>query len=128
MGHFFVDCEITHIRNPKKTLKVPHLLLDTGSEYTWISGETLKKIGVKVEKKDVPFLMANGQTITRAIGFAILCAENFRTVDEIVFAESGDLQLLGSRTLEGFGAMVDARKKRLVAAGPILAAGNSGSS
>ena len=122
MGHFFVDCEITHIRNPKKTLKVPQLLVDSGSEYTWISGETLKQIGLKVEKKDTPFLMANGQTITRAIGFAIVRAENFRTVDEVVFAEPGDLQLLGSRTLEGFGAMVDARKKRLEAAGPIPAA------
>jgi predicted aspartyl protease len=123
MGHFFVDCRITHIRNPKKTLKVPHLLVDTGSEYTWIAGETLKQIGVSVQKKDVPFLMANGQTITRAIGYAILQAAGFETVDEVVFGEPGDLQLLGSRTMEGFGAMVDARKKRLVASGPIPAAG-----
>jgi predicted aspartyl protease len=122
MGHFFVDCEITHIRNPKKTTKVPRLLVDTGSEYTWISGETLRQIGVTIRKKDVPFLMANGQTITRPIGYAILQAAGFETVDEVVFGEAGDLQLLGSRTLEGFGAMVDARKKRLVAAGPIPAA------
>jgi len=122
MGHFHVDCEVTHIRNPKKTVKVPHLLVDSGSEFTWVSAETLKQIGIKVEKKDVPFLMANGQTITRPMGFAIVSAESFRTVDEIVFAEPGDLQLLGSRTLEGFGAMVDARRKRLVASGPIPAA------
>jgi len=51
-------------------------------------------------------------------GFAILSASGFRTIDEGVFAESGDLQLLGSRTLEGFGAMVDSRRKRLVASGP----------
>jgi predicted aspartyl protease len=122
MGHFFVDCEVTHIRNPKKTTMVSHLLVDTGSEYTWIAQDILKGLGVKVEKKDVPFLMANGQTITRPIGFAILAVGEFRTVDEVVFAEPGDLQLLGSRTLEGFGAMVDARKKRLVASGPIPAA------
>ena len=54
MGHFFVDCEITHIRNPKKTLKVPHLLVDTGSEYTWIAEETLKQIGISVQKKRRP--------------------------------------------------------------------------
>ena len=45
MGHFFVDCVITHIRNPKKTVKVAHLLVDTGSEYSWIREETLKGIG-----------------------------------------------------------------------------------
>ena len=122
MGHFYVDCEITHIRNTKKTASVNHLLVDTGSEYTWIAGDTLRDPGIKVEKKDTEFLMANGQTITRAIGFAIVSSQSFRTIDEVVFAEPGDLQILGSRTLEGFGAMVDARNKRLVAAGPVPAA------
>ena len=127
MGHFFVDCEITHIRNPKKTLKVPHLLVDTGSEYTWIAAESLQQLGVKVQKKDAPFLMANGQTITRPIGYVILRAEGFETVDEAVFGEPGDLQLLGARTMEGFGALVDPRKKRLVASGPHPAASSTSS-
>jgi len=118
MGHFYVDCEIAPIANPKKTAPVSHLLVDTGSEYTWIAEETLKQIGVKVEKKDLAFLMANGQTITRKVGFIIISVGEFRTVDEAVFGQAGDLQLLGARTLAGFGAMVDPRKKRLVAAGP----------
>ena len=56
--------------------------------------------------------MANGEVITRDIGYAIIKVNGFETVDEIVFAHSGDLNLLGSRTLEGFGAIVDARKKQ----------------
>ena len=40
----------------------------------------------------------------------------------LVFGEPGDLTLLGARTLEGLSLVVDPRKKRLVAAGPILAA------
>jgi predicted aspartyl protease len=126
MGHLFFDCAVTNISNPKKTVKVDHLLVDTGSQYPWILGETLRQIGVKVEKKDAPFLMANGQTLTRSIGFAVLAAAEFRTVDEVVFAEPGALQLLGARTLEGFAAMVDPRKKRLVASGPIPAACGGG--
>jgi hypothetical protein len=39
-----------------------------------------------------------------------------------VFARNGDLNLLGSRTLEGFGAVIDATRKQLVASGPHLAA------
>jgi hypothetical protein len=66
--------------------------------------------------------MANGQTITRAMGYAILRTEGFETIDEVVFGQPGDLALLGARTLEGFGALVDPRKKRLVAAGPYPAA------
>ena len=45
-----------------------------------------------------------------------------KEVDEVVFAQRGDMKLLGSRTPEGFGATVDTRKKRLVASGPQLAA------
>jgi predicted aspartyl protease len=41
------------------------------------------------------------------------------TVDEVVFAETGDLLLLGARTLEGLALVVDSRKKKLVAAGPL---------
>jgi hypothetical protein len=59
---------------------------------------------------------------TRSIGYAILRAGGFETVDEVVIAEAGDLALLGARTLEGFGAVADARRKRLVASGPHPAA------
>jgi len=44
------------------------------------------------------------------------------TVDEVVFAQTGDLQLPGARALEGLNLQVDARRKRLVAAGPIVSA------
>ena len=44
------------------------------------------------------------------------------TVDEVVFAEKGDLLLLGARTLEGLNLTVDPRKKKLLAARPLPAA------
>ena len=44
------------------------------------------------------------------------------TIDEVVFGEPGDMTLLGARTLEGLSLMVDSRKKKLVAAGPLPAA------
>lgn len=122
MGHFRVNCEIVNIRDPEKKAEVADLPVDTGSEFSWINESVLKQIGVKVEKKDVSFLMANGQTITRPMGYAILRADGFETIDEVVFGQSGDLALLGARTLEGFGALVDPRKKRLVVAGPYPAA------
>jgi len=49
------------------------------------------------------------------VGFCILEAEGFVTNDEIVFAEPGDMYLLGVRTLEGFGVMVDPSAHRMVA-------------
>jgi predicted aspartyl protease len=101
---------------------VPNLLVDTGSDYTWIPAKALESIGVTQEKKNLPFVMANGQSITRNVGFAIIRLDKYFTIDEVVFAEKGDLPLLGARTLEGLNLAVDPKRKRLVAAGPLLAA------
>jgi predicted aspartyl protease len=122
MGTFYTNCLVQHIVNRDKTVEVPKLLVDTGSEYTWVDGTVLSTLGIKREKKDLPFVMANGQQVTRSVGFAIIhVGENF-TIDEIVFADHGDLQLLGARTLEGLNLTVDSRQKKLVAAGPLPAA------
>ncbi len=123
MGTFHVACEIEHHVHRKKSVRLPKLLVDTGSEATWVSSDTLKSIGVTPENKDVRFVMANGQIITRRVGFAVIRIDPNFTIDEVVFAEEGDLQLLGARTLEGLNLMVDARQKKLVAEGPLLAAG-----
>jgi predicted aspartyl protease len=82
----------------------------------------LERAGIRIVKKDLGFRMANGERVTRSVGYAIVRAAGFETIDEVVFGQPGDLALLGARTLEGFGASVDARQKRLVAAGPHLAA------
>ena len=44
--------------------------------------------------------MANGNTITRPAGFAILRSRKIFTIDEVVFTESGDLILLGAHSGE----------------------------
>ena len=122
MGVFRVDAEVVNVRQPRRATAVRGLLVDSGSEFTWLPEAALAALGVEVAKRDVRFLMANGATITRSIGYAIVRAAGFETVDEVVFAHPGDLSLLGARTLEGFGAVVDARRKRLVASGPHLVA------
>ncbi len=119
MGTFFAGCKIENHINRNKAARIPKLLVDTGSEYTWIPETTLEKIGVKKEKKDLLFVMANGQHITRNVGFAIIRIGSKFTIDEVVFAEKGDLLLLGARTLEGLNLAVDPREKKLVASGPL---------
>ena len=119
MGIFHVSCTLENHLQPKKSVRVPRLLVDTGSEHTWIEEDFLKGVGVVPQKKDVAFVMANGQTITRNIGFAVIRIGNFFTIDEVVFAQKGDLQLLGARTLEGLNVRIDPYRKKLVAAGPL---------
>jgi hypothetical protein len=55
-------------------------------------------------------------------GFAIIHAGETFTTDEVVFGEPDDLVLLGARSLEGLNLKVDLVGKRLVSAGPMLAA------
>jgi predicted aspartyl protease len=97
-------------------------MVDTGAEMTRLPEAELRSVGVEVFKRDQLFVMANGQYVTRHVGVAIIEHGEFKTVDEVVFAHPGDLSLLGARTIEGFNALVDSRKKKLVAAGPIPAA------
>ena len=122
MGTFYTNCRVENHVARQKSIEVPKLLVDTGAEFTWIKADTLKKVGVTREKKDYTFITATGQEITRTIGFAIIRVGDAITIDEVVFAEPDDLELLGARSLEGLNLRVDSRAKKLVAGGPILAA------
>ena len=126
MGLFRTTVTVRHLASRMQSVSVPDVLVDTGSEATWIARATLESINVAIEPgKARAFTTADGRLITREVGYAMLQADpSFETVDVVVFAEPGDLQLLGARTLEGFNATVDPPNKRLVAAGPMLAAGN----
>ena len=122
MGVFHIDCDVLRIGRKARPERVRRALVDTGSELSWIPADILRRAGIQISKRDQPFVMANGQTITRHIGYAMLRASGFETVDEVVFAQPGDLALLGARTLEGFGVRVDPRRHRLVGSGPAPAA------
>lgn len=119
MGTFFTGCRVENHIHRGKYFRLAKLLVDTGSEFTWVPASKLEGIGVEREKKDVQFIMANGEVITRSVGFAVLRVDKHFTIDEVVFAEPGDLLLLGARTLEGLNLTVDSRRRRLVAAGPV---------
>jgi predicted aspartyl protease len=122
MGAFHIGCRVENHVHRDKGVRIAKALVDTGSEYTWIPSAKLEQIGVAREKKDLRFAMANGEVITRSVGFAILRVGKEFTIDEVVFAEPGDMSLLGARTLEGLNLAVDSARKKLVAAGPLPAA------
>lgn len=110
-------------RNPKREeLQTPpvELLVDTGSELTWLPRETLEAIGI-TPRRSRQFRMADGKLMSRPVGYAIVASEGYETTDEVVFAEPGDMKLLGVRTLEGFGVAADPIGHRLVATSTLAA-------
>lgn len=122
MGSFSVECSIQSLAKDGQAIPIADVMVDMGSEYTWLPAEDLLRAGIAVAKKDLAFRLANGTTITRDVGYAFVRSGQFETVDEIVFGHPGDMRLLGARTLDGFGARVDARERRLIAAGAYPAA------
>jgi predicted aspartyl protease len=109
--------------NPQREDRVSppiEVLVDTGAELTWLPAEMLEKIGVQPRRKRT-FQTATKQLIEREVGYAILRAEGYETTDEVVFALPTDLNLLGVRTIEGFGVMVDNIAHRFVATTTLVA-------
>ncbi len=51
MGTFYVRCKVENHVDRSKATVVPKLLVDTGTDYTWIPAKLLEKIGVEQEKK-----------------------------------------------------------------------------
>ena len=102
-------------------VELPETMVDTGSEYTWVPRSVLAALGVGVERVE-HFVTADGRVIAREIGYAVVHAAGTSTSDAVVFADSGDMVLLGAHTIEGMNLRVDLKQKRLVPAGPVPAA------
>ena len=111
-------------RSPKDETRITpvmNALVDSGSELTWLPADLLASAGI-VPVRTRLFLTATQTRVERRAGYAVLTAEGFETIDEVVFADPGDLTLLGVRTLEGFGVAVDNVNHRLVDTATIVAA------
>jgi predicted aspartyl protease len=104
--------------------EIQNTMVDTGSELTWIPRSVLEALGIRSERID-KFVTADGRIIAREIGYAIVHADGFASSDDVVFAEAGDMVLLGARSIEGMNARVDLKQQRLVPAGPAPAASSN---
>jgi predicted aspartyl protease len=122
MGIFRTDIQVAHAARPLVRRRITDVMVDTGSEYNWIPRPVLEGLGVEVVRVD-RFETADGRVLERPIGFAVLYAGDRSAPTVVVFAEPGDMILLGAHGLEGLNVRVDLGRKELVPAGPVPAAG-----
>jgi predicted aspartyl protease len=120
MSMFRVNVVAANPKQEEVTSPPQEALVDTGSELTWLPADVLRAIGI-APRRERQFATASKQILRRQVGYAILRAEGYETNDEVVFAEPNDMVLLGVRTLEGFGVMVDNIGHRFVATTTIVA-------
>jgi len=69
-------------------------MADTGADSTSINATVLEAIGIERRKEDLQFQLANGQIVTRSVGYAILTVDQSETVDEVVFAETNRVRVV----------------------------------
>ncbi|MGO9838666.1 MAG: retroviral-like aspartic protease family protein [Polyangiaceae bacterium] len=120
MSMFRVNVVTANPKQEEVTSPPQEALVDTGSELTWLPADVLRAIGI-APRRERQFATASKQILRRQVGYAILRAEGYETNDEVVFAEPNDMVLLGVRTLDGFGVMVDNIGHRFVATTTIVA-------
>ena len=121
MGIFRTTLGVASLAASGTQASVANVMVDTGSEYTWLPEELLARLGVAPVRID-RFQTADGRILDRSVGFAMLYAAGRSAPSIVVFAGLGDLVLLGAHGLEGLNLRVDLVRKELVPAGPVPAA------
>jgi predicted aspartyl protease len=109
------------VENPLRAGDIRELsdvMVDTGSEYTWLPRSLLESLGLE-SRRVVRFVTADGREIDRDIAFAHVYAGGTSAPDIVVFAEPGDMVLLGAHSLGGLNLRIDLIGKRLIPAGPV---------
>ncbi|MGH6785005.1 MAG: hypothetical protein ACREBP_10340, partial [Sphingomicrobium sp.] len=85
---------------------------------SWVPRRILHEIGIDPERAE-KFETADGRELQRDIGFAMLHAGGRSAPTIVVFAEAGDMTILGAFGLEGLNMKIDLGRKELVPAGPV---------
>jgi predicted aspartyl protease len=86
---------------------------DTGAAYSWIARSRLDPMGVQKVRR-LQFRTIEGHTIERDLAAVFLSADGYTGGDNVVLAESGDLEVLGAHSLESLGLAVDPVHKKLI--------------
>src|SRR5207245_11250975 len=114
-----IDVKSRDMRGSLRAL--PETLVDTGSEYTWVPRQVLEDLGIRAQRTQA-FEVADGRRIERDIGYALVRAGGMEAPDLVVFADPGDMTLLGAHSLEGLNLKIDPVRKALLPAGPVITA------
>jgi aspartyl protease family protein len=86
------------------------LLVDTGALYSILPAKLLRDMGIQPQQR-LPFELADGSTIERAVGEVRFHYDGRNGVSRVIFGEEGDADVLGVVALETMGLEVDPVRK-----------------
>jgi predicted aspartyl protease len=117
MGIFRSSIGVAALHDLERVVGIDSVMVDTGSEYSWLPAEILADLGVVPVRVD-SFETADRRVLQRPVGFAYISAGGRVGASAVVFAGPGDMILLGAHGLEALNLRVDLVRKELVPAGP----------
>jgi len=88
------------------------LLVDTGALYSMVPAAVLRSLGIE-PRQSLPFELADGGTIERAVGEARFYFDGRNAVSPVIFGDKGDAGVLGVVTLEALALEVDPVRKQI---------------
>jgi predicted aspartyl protease len=112
MGTFTAKLRIWNPAAPSKIEEL-EVIVDPGAAYSWVSRTRLEALGVQAVRR-MQFRTIEGHTIERELAPVFVATDGFTGGDNVVLAEPGDMEVLGSHTLESLGVTVDPVSKKLI--------------
>src|SRR3989344_1462542 len=110
MGITSIAATVTSLDGKKKVSG--KFMVDTGAAYTVVPYEMSRKLNLKPVKTQ-EFLLADGTSVKRKLGHAMVELDGEKAPTIVVIGEKGDSPLIGVLALEGMGLMVDPFKRKL---------------
>ncbi len=103
------------LRNPAAANRQTELslLVDTGSLFTWVAATALEQIGV-VRVETCQFRTIDGSLIEHPIGYVVVAYDGRSGAMNVVFAQPGDMEVLGITALETLRMTADPIRRVLV--------------
>jgi predicted aspartyl protease len=112
MGIYHTTIDVATLGQPDARHRVESVMVDTGSEYSWLPAERLAEIGVVPVRID-RFETADGRILERPVGYMMVFAGGREAPTVVAFAQPGDMILLGALALEGMNLRVDLMRREL---------------
>jgi len=112
MATFEITVKVWNPADPSRFAEVK-ALVDTGASYSRISRSRLEPLGVQTVRR-LKFRTIEGHTVERDLAAVFLSADGYTGGDNVVMAESGDIEVLGAHSLESLGLAVDPVNKKLM--------------
>ncbi len=116
MGLFNVRITLRNPAQPDRQRELD-LPVDTDSLFTWVAAPVLEEIGI-APAETRQFRTITGALIERRFGYAIVAWNGRTGAMNVVFAEPGDMAVLGVTALESLSVTADPVERKLV---PIVA-------